>query len=231
MAKICPICDEKIGVLLKTKASDGEICFNCSLICSSHETKTIATLKEFWEINNERKKLFTQTQLLTSFSGGTITVDSNHKLFVFGNLSKGKVPSIFFRFDEIDNYQIEMVGQKTITKKKGGISRAVVGGALFGGVGAIVGSNTAKEETKTVGGIQTVKVNLITYAGKIQCSTIASQNIISFLDDCLLESETYDKNQTVSSPTDEIIKYKNLLDSGIINQEEFDAKKKQLLGL
>lgn len=33
------------------------------------------------------------------------------------------------------------------------------------------------------------------------------------------------------SPADELKKYKDLLDSGIITQEEFDAKKKQLLGL
>lgn len=33
------------------------------------------------------------------------------------------------------------------------------------------------------------------------------------------------------SPTDEIRKYKELLDMGAITQEEFDAKKKQLLGL
>ena len=33
------------------------------------------------------------------------------------------------------------------------------------------------------------------------------------------------------SPTEEIKKYKELLDMGIITQEEFDAKKKQLLGL
>ena len=30
---------------------------------------------------------------------------------------------------------------------------------------------------------------------------------------------------------DEILKFKQLLDAGIITQEEFDAKKKQLLGL
>ena len=30
---------------------------------------------------------------------------------------------------------------------------------------------------------------------------------------------------------DELKKYKDLLDSGVITQEEFDAKKKQLLGL
>ena len=33
------------------------------------------------------------------------------------------------------------------------------------------------------------------------------------------------------SNLDELKKYKELLDSGVISQEEFDAKKKQLLGL
>ena len=38
--------------------------------------------------------------------------------------------------------------------------------------------------------------------------------------------------QTIqTSNADELRKYKDLLDSGIITQEEFDAKKKQLLGL
>ena len=34
-----------------------------------------------------------------------------------------------------------------------------------------------------------------------------------------------------NSVADEILKFKNLLEQGIITQEEFDAKKKQLLGL
>lgn len=34
-----------------------------------------------------------------------------------------------------------------------------------------------------------------------------------------------------SSPADELKKYKELLDMGVITQDEFDAKKKQLLGL
>ena len=37
--------------------------------------------------------------------------------------------------------------------------------------------------------------------------------------------------QQVQSSADELKKYKDLLDSGVISQEEFDAKKKQLLGL
>ena len=39
------------------------------------------------------------------------------------------------------------------------------------------------------------------------------------------------KEHAAVSSADEIKKYKELLDSGIITQEEFDAKKKQLLGL
>ena len=38
-------------------------------------------------------------------------------------------------------------------------------------------------------------------------------------------------NVPAASNADELKKYKDLLDSGIITQEEFDAKKKQLLGL
>ena len=40
------------------------------------------------------------------------------------------------------------------------------------------------------------------------------------------------RTQEISkSSADELKKYKNLLDSGIISQEEFEAKKKQLLNL
>ena len=39
------------------------------------------------------------------------------------------------------------------------------------------------------------------------------------------------KQEIPQSNADELKKYKDLLDSGVITQEEFDAKKKQLLGL
>ena len=231
MAKICPICGEKIGFLLKAKASNGDICSTCAMICSSHETKSIETLKDYWKTNSERERIFIQTQLLTSFNGGTLSIDSTHELFAFGNVSKAKVSPVFYRFDEVDSYEVEIVGQKTITKKRGGITRALVGGALAGGVGAIVGSNTAKEETKTVGGTQILRVNMVTYAGKCQHISIPSQNVLAFLDECLLEKDNSVPQQSSASSADEIMKYKALLDQGIISQEEFDAMKKQLLGL
>jgi len=44
-------------------------------------------------------------------------------------------------------------------------------------------------------------------------------------------STTTIKQEIPQSNADELKKFKELLDSGIISQEEFDAKKKQLLGL
>ena len=43
-------------------------------------------------------------------------------------------------------------------------------------------------------------------------------------------SKNVNKTAAISS-ADELKKFKELLDCGIISQEEFDAKKKQLLGL
>ena len=46
----------------------------------------------------------------------------------------------------------------------------------------------------------------------------------------LTGNESNNSNQ-VSSGADEILKYKNLLDQGIITQDEFDAAKKRILGI
>ena len=61
------------------------------------------------------------------------------------------------------------------------------------------------------------------------------------MDVFILSDEEYEKekqrilsaseNDNTFSAADELKKFKELLDSGIITQEEFDAKKKQLLGL
>lgn len=47
------------------------------------------------------------------------------------------------------------------------------------------------------------------------------------------ENEATSQTATEAQPSaaDEIIKFKQLLDAGILTQEEFDAKKKQLLGI
>lgn len=84
----------------------------------------------------------------------------NRKCFTCPTVKKTKLEPVVFKSSEINAFKIEQVGQKTITKTKGGIGRAVVGGALFGTAGAIVGAATAKQETKEVGGVPILYVDL-----------------------------------------------------------------------
>ncbi|MBE6762713.1 MAG: SHOCT domain-containing protein [Ruminococcaceae bacterium] len=64
-----------------------------------------------------------------------------------------------------------------------------------------------------------------------------SHAVYSAISNRLIERQNKQNNQTATAPTttgsgaDELKKYKDLLDNGVISQEEFDAKKKQLLGL
>ena len=58
-------------------------------------------------------------------------------------------------------------------------------------------------------------------------------NIIADFDNVLQSLKTPKSAAVIqqSSAADELKKFKELLDMGVITQEEFDAKKKQLLGL
>ena len=140
---------------------------------------------------------------------------------------------------------------------KGGVGRAVVGGVLFGSTGSIVGAATRKHEdviTKLYinvvldNDIRMATINIIntqmdanSFSGSILLDT--ARRITADLDLILNENRRNREKslqaniETVITPTvntsaaDEILKYKNLLDIGAITQEEYDAKKKQLLNL
>ena len=68
-----------------------------------------------------------------------------------------------------------------------------------------------------------------------KCPKCNSSNIRAFTDEEWEKEKTsistQTTNNTIVSSADELKKYKELLDSGVISQDEFDAKKKQLLGL
>ncbi len=61
---------------------------------------------------------------------------------------------------------------------------------------------------------------------------IESEKIYNFLMKKISDIKKANINShTAISSADEILKFKNLLDNGIISEEEFEAKKKQLLGI
>ena len=78
------------------------------------------------------------------------------------------------------------------------------------------------------------RVSIATSSGSISFYGVTNQNeVFSTISELLMkrQEETKTTNKASESSSDELKKIKELLDEGIITQEEFDAKKKQILGL
>ena len=129
---------------------------------------------------------------------------------------------------------------------KGGLGSALVGGALFGGVGAIVGGATGTKETKRIvkemkikfvikGDIPTVDYLSVKSPSSVKSDSYQYGEYIKQLHEILgiLNHATpkEELNTQESKEAAELKKFKQLLDDGLITQEEFDIKRKQILGL
>lgn len=78
-------------------------------------------------------------------------------------------------------------------------------------------------------GAKSVKFNNLKNAGTLK--NIIDQQLVQKQEKTALPKNNIEKPQPVSNNLDDIKKLKELLDCGLITQEEFDAKKKQILGL
>ncbi len=225
--KFCPICKQKYGLINKFKVIDGFVCGYCASITSSYTTRLKSEILEYWNKNNELVKIFNPSQILKSYGNEQINIDYVNKLFAYGNLSKMTNPKIY-AFDDIVGFEYKVVNQKTTIEKKGGITRAVVGNMIAGPLGAIVGSNTAKQNIK----LEETKmfyIYLNNFAGNNTITMLyPPEGLESFLNDCIAINQ---KKENTNENFNSLLKFKELLDNGIISQEEFDKKKKELLSL
>ena len=127
------------------------------------------TIKNYWNVNKERMQKFNNVnaQKFKEFGSKPIYVDHENKLFCVGGINEDPTPLIY-ELDEVESCEFQKMGEKTIIKTRGGITRAIAGNLIAGGVGAIVGSNTADREVVKQGGQWILKIKLMTYAGKKQ---------------------------------------------------------------
>lgn len=148
-----------------------------------------------------------------------------------------------YNYKDIIEYELLEDGESVT---KGGLGRAVAGGILFGGVGAVVGGVTGKRKTKTTVNSLKIKItvndinnpNIYIELMQMPAKTNnplykeayeTAQEILSSLSIAQNKVAEQTANTQSSSNADEIMKYKQLLDAGAITQEEFDIKKKELL--
>lgn len=75
-------------------------------------------------------------------------------------------------------------------------------------------------------------IAVTTASGAVKFGCIKNRNeIYGVVSNLLMERQRNSGIPVAHSSADELKKYKELLDTGVISQEEFDAKKKQLLNL
>lgn len=201
-------------------------------------------------IIQENKKR--QAELAKEFTKNENKLNSylkyNDSLKAFGINMLFGVPEKIIKYEDLSSFELQQDGE-SITK--GGLGRAIVFGVATGGIGAIVGGITGKKSSssvntetkiKIVSKSETADVSYIIFnQKKLKKKSNAYKQIAIEVDKTLAflqkvvdeqsEKTNIEKTENISSVADQIKKFKELADSGIITQEEFDAKKKQLLGL
>lgn len=243
--EVCSVCGKKAGALTRAKVTDGFVCGDClkeAYQYANFGSSSVADVKKHIE------KVHQDTSLYSSLApsgevSDYIKVFNSNRLWCAA--VKKKSPIYLFSFDDIINYELLEDGVSVTT---GGLGSAVAGAALFGGVGAIVGAGLGKKQKDVVNNLS---VHISTRVPEIPSLTISLINaetkrggliykgmkdlaikIISLLDQITADNNTASVPPSSSvSAVDEILKFKGLLDAGAITQEEFEAKKKQLLGL
>lgn len=217
-------------------------------------------LKASWDkMQTQNKELHVSLQItsgkkflnMSAFSN-QITLRQNAE----GNIYFDKVDGFF----EITGYEWEGPRFKTVattdttskthekSKKKGSIGGAVIGTMLMPGVGTAIGYASGGKKKKT----GSIESNSVSSAEEVETDSNAKMTLrnlgtgesftIGFLCNSNLDGELRNFGMSVRATTVEEItqqkskvelmkEYKDLLDAGIISEEEFAQKKKEILGI
>ncbi|HFL2484459.1 TPA: SHOCT domain-containing protein [Clostridioides difficile] len=251
----CSICGGK-G---KNKVLENEyLCNNCFInftIFSRERLKATSAIQvladhegirkfiNFSKTNRELLAKFVETNRINKF----VSIDEDNNFIKISDIRKGgDVIENVYAIDEIMQFELLEDGESIVS---GGLGRAVVGGALFGATGAIVGGITGKKTTRKVVDTFKIKitfnninnpleyVNLIntktkTNSSIYQNSCNEAQEILSVLSIIIKNNDKTDNTQSKTSDSIEQVKgLKELLDLGAITEDEFNTKKKELLNL
>lgn len=238
MANTCPVCGGKLGLLNREKSADGPICAGCSNFFFSKlgiraAKQPTAALADYWATLEDRRKAFKETDSIYDGDALFVSIDKANRLFSFGHRSGDKGPRMIYSFDEVAGYESDVPDDLTVTETKGGIGRAVIGAAVAGHVGAIVGAATAKTETRKGRSKERVSIHFAHPLGESSLpTTVYPGGMTAFLKDCKgFQEQPQAAVPAASSAADELLKFKQLLDMGAITEAEYNAKKAQLLGL
>lgn len=251
MAKQCAICTKTIGTFTpKHTTSDKRIiCLKCIEEAGYGTDTSIQAFqnisrKSFEEIMNhkERYQNFNPTKNIANI----IDVDTKQSKF---RISAMTSTADIFDLNSISSYELV---ENNSTISSGGLGRATLGAITFGSTGALVGAVTGRKKTKsviekllikiTLNNLETpvIYINLINspikqdsmeYSSALRTADIILSSLNTVISQMTAVDSKKNDDNTIVSTADEIRKYKELMDDGIISSEEFEVKKKELLNL
>ena len=184
------------------------------------------------ELDSKRYELKDQSSFINVYPKG-------YELWVLVGYKQHQSP--IFK-NSLKSWTLEKQDAVYEQETKSAVSRAIVGGLIFGGVGAVIGSLTGtKSERKKVSFIDYILTIIIEENSIEKALILGFQNVFikdtrtffnKYFPNTYCEPEKLNftnKMEKSASVADEIIKFKSLLDNGIITQEEFDIQKVKLL--
>lgn len=190
----------------------------------------------YLEINETERKLFIPYKGDGSFSSR------------INYMKNGSKPRIY-NYEDILSFELLEDGEMITS---GGLGSAALGGIVFGGTGAIVGAITGKKKSRPVCTSLSLKITIndqqnpveridfissptkkngFEYKFALENAQKCSSMLEIICNDVKNKAGISEQKTMPLSEADEILKFKSLLDAGVITQEEFELKKKQLLGL
>ena len=142
-------------------------------------------------------------------------------------LQIGLVKTIFLK-EIVSNYEI--LDTNSRKSASSAVLRGALGAALLGPVGLLAGLSAKNKNSKVIAlKFKDGQECVVEVDDKIFKAILKSlSGVKSNFDDIEKDSNLLENK---ISDADEIIKFKDLFDKGIITKEEFETKKKQLLGL
>ncbi len=194
----CAICETNLGFFNRRKiANDEAICESCLKKAKTLTPKQIIKLKTVTldEVKQSIEKSigsvnynFTPTYEV----GDVVKFDDNNKKF----LIPLPIESIVVVYDDVVSFELIEDGESVAS---GGVGRALVGGALFGGAGAVVGAVTAKKKQKeyctnlkiklTVQNNSTPDLYITFLTKKLNTNTDAYKTLYNQAQECLSKLE------------------------------------------
>lgn len=181
----------------------------------------------------ERKEIFDneldgykycKTIMLNNFSDEICISDDKNQLILKNELTK---KHSIIELNEV--IECELLENNTVIAK-GGVGRAVVGGILAGGAGAIVGATTSKKKTITSYKLRIITKNTEnpTYIYEVKSFDVAQEaygTITSLISNDTTPAEVPISNDAFA----QLEKLAVLKDKGILTESEYEGKKHELL--